>query len=32
MMKKMLKLARKHYNKVKNKDELTEYLRNKFEK
>ncbi len=29
---KMLKLARKHYNKVKNKDELTEYMRSKFEK
>ncbi|MFA5619809.1 MAG: hypothetical protein WDA08_05835 [Weeksellaceae bacterium] len=29
---KMLKLARKHYNKVKNKDEFTEYMRNKFEK
>ena len=29
---KMLKLAQKHYNKVKNKDELTEYMRSKFEK
>ncbi|TGN26466.1 tetratricopeptide repeat protein [Empedobacter tilapiae] len=29
---KMLKLAYKHYNKVKNKDELTEIMRNKFEK
>jgi tetratricopeptide (TPR) repeat protein len=29
---KMLKLARKHYNRVKNKDELTENMRSKFEK
>lgn len=29
---KMLKLAYKHYNKVKNKDELTEMMREKFEK
>src|SRR5690606_38845021 len=29
---KMLKLARKLYNKVKNKDELTEYIRSKLEK
>lgn len=29
---KLIKLARKHYNKVKNKDELTDYIRDKFEK
>ena len=28
---KMMKLAQKHYQKVKNKDELTEQMRNKFE-
>ncbi|MFA7616950.1 MAG: hypothetical protein WBF83_12745 [Moheibacter sp.] len=29
---KMLKLARKHYNKIKNKDELTNEMRNRFKK